>query len=214
MPFAAPLGTRDPHDLSLPLYGATFGQAIKRFFRSYARFTGRASRSEYWLAALLTGGVSVVLMVVLGGALTAGIWVSASKPTASSETIDAMAMLTFYLGWGVLVLWGLAMLIPTAAISWRRFHDQDLSGALTLLALIPYVGGFIVMAFMMLPSKASGQRYDLGATYPGAPLNSPAFAPQGTAQSQLFPTRYQLPPEYTQTQSVVQPQQERDSEHS
>ncbi|QCH24418.1 hypothetical protein DSM43276_02681 [Mycobacteroides salmoniphilum] len=42
-----PLGATDPRDLTLPLYGATFSQAITRFFRSYFRFSGRASRSEY-----------------------------------------------------------------------------------------------------------------------------------------------------------------------
>lgn len=34
-----------------PLYGATFGESVRRFFRTYADFTGRASRSEFWLAS-------------------------------------------------------------------------------------------------------------------------------------------------------------------
>jgi hypothetical protein len=45
--FGATLEIHCPSPMSLPLYGATFGQALSRFFRSYARFSGRASRSEY-----------------------------------------------------------------------------------------------------------------------------------------------------------------------
>lgn len=38
--------------LDQPLYGATFGEAIGRFWTKYATFDGRASRSEYWFAYL------------------------------------------------------------------------------------------------------------------------------------------------------------------
>ena len=39
-----------PAPLDLPQYGATFGQAIARFWGKYTTFSGRASRSEYWWA--------------------------------------------------------------------------------------------------------------------------------------------------------------------
>ncbi|SKV78147.1 Predicted membrane protein [Mycobacteroides abscessus subsp. massiliense] len=63
-----PLGATDPRDLTLPLYGATFGQAITRFFRSYARFSGRASRSEYWWVMLAQTAAAGLLVcgVALG----------------------------------------------------------------------------------------------------------------------------------------------------
>jgi len=38
--------------LDQPLYGATFGEAIGRFWTKYATFDGRASASEYWWALL------------------------------------------------------------------------------------------------------------------------------------------------------------------
>lgn len=62
-----PVGATDPGDLTLPLYGATFGQAVSRFYGSYARFSGRASRSEFWwvmlalkVVAFLCGASSVL----------------------------------------------------------------------------------------------------------------------------------------------------------
>lgn len=36
----------EPTTLDLPFYGASFGASVRRFFRKYAVFTGRASRSE------------------------------------------------------------------------------------------------------------------------------------------------------------------------
>jgi len=43
---------REPATLDLPFYGASFGASVRRFFRKYAVFTGRASRSEFWWAML------------------------------------------------------------------------------------------------------------------------------------------------------------------
>ena len=47
-------------DLTLPLRGATIGQAVTRFFKNYATFSGRASRSEFWWWSLVSGLVGLV----------------------------------------------------------------------------------------------------------------------------------------------------------
>ena len=51
--------------LSQPLYGATLGQAVKRYFTKYATTSGRASRSEYWWATLAVGLVNLVFAILL-----------------------------------------------------------------------------------------------------------------------------------------------------
>ncbi len=38
-----------------PYYGAPFPAAVKRFWKKYTVFSGRASRSEYWWWALVSG---------------------------------------------------------------------------------------------------------------------------------------------------------------
>ena len=43
-----------PPPLELPHYGIGFVDAVKRAFKKYATFTGRASRSEYWWWVLFT----------------------------------------------------------------------------------------------------------------------------------------------------------------
>lgn len=49
---SAQAGYRPRVPLDQPLYGATFGEAIGRFWSKYASFDGRASQSEYWWAFL------------------------------------------------------------------------------------------------------------------------------------------------------------------
>ena len=50
-----------PPPLDLPHYGIGFVDAVKRGFKKYATFTGRASRSEYWWWTLFTSATYLVL---------------------------------------------------------------------------------------------------------------------------------------------------------
>ena len=52
-----------PPALDMPHYGIGFIDAIKRGFKKYATFSGRASRSEYWWWALFSFIVYLVLLV-------------------------------------------------------------------------------------------------------------------------------------------------------
>lgn len=137
--------------LSQPLHGATFGQAVKRFFAKYATFSGRASRSEFWWVALfeiLLNAVFVVLLIVV--LLTTGEQTETGVRGTGPEIV-------------VLVIWGivaLALIIPHIAITVRRLHDGNFSGWLYLLNLIPSVGSIIVLVLTLMPSNLEGSRYD------------------------------------------------------
>ena len=54
-----------------------FGEAIKLFFKNYANFTGRASRSEFWWSVLLVAILSGIfsLIPVVGIVLRILIWI-------------------------------------------------------------------------------------------------------------------------------------------
>ncbi|NMN02201.1 DUF805 domain-containing protein [Bifidobacterium panos] len=99
--------------LNQPYLGISFGGAVSRFFKKYATFSGRASRSEFWWATLFCFIVGVVLNIIIGFA-----------PAVS-----------FLSG-----IWSLAILIPTLALYVRRLHDSNKSGALILL---PYGLGIV-----------------------------------------------------------------------
>jgi uncharacterized membrane protein YhaH (DUF805 family) len=127
-----------------PYYGAPFPAAVKRFFKKYATFSGRASRSEFWWWALVSFAVSVVLNIITGATATSTL---DSTPTLGIGTI---------LG----VIWGLATLVPSLALVVRRLHDGGFSGLLALLLLVPFAGAVAVLVLTILPSKPEGQKYD------------------------------------------------------
>ena len=169
-------GAHDPADLSRPLYGAPFGTAIKRFFAQYARFSGRASRSEYWWAVLFVFLVELIPNIITMVGVLSSIGWAARTPTVTSVGVDAASgqevtvqtapglvnaptAWLIFVGLGVSVLIGLVVLIPQLAVLWRRLHDANLPGAFVLFGLLG-VGGLAVVVFTLMPPKPEGRRFD------------------------------------------------------
>jgi uncharacterized membrane protein YhaH (DUF805 family) len=136
-----------------PYYGAPFPIAVKRFFKKYATFSGRASRSEYWWWTLVSVGVGVVLNLIVGAG-------AAATTTASSFSSTAAPGPGATFGTILLVIWGLATVVPSLALSVRRLHDGNFSGWLLLVGLVPFLGAIALLVFMILPSNPAGQRFD------------------------------------------------------
>ena len=65
----------------------------------------------------------------------------------------------YVVGFGVMGILVLALLVPSIAVQVRRFHDQDRSGWMVLIGLIPYVGGIIVLVFMCLEGTRGPNRF-------------------------------------------------------
>lgn len=162
-PYAAgPAVGRPRPSVSLPT-------AVKLYFKNYATFSGRASRSEYWWVVLFNTLVAVVLTVlflVTGGAAALTAAVATTDPDPYALESRAVSSSIGVLPTLVLVIYSiyvLAIILPTWAISWRRFHDTDKSGAMYFLNFIPWVGGIIVLILLAMPSSPSAwQRWDNG----------------------------------------------------
>ncbi|WP_158865240.1 DUF805 domain-containing protein [Leifsonia sp. AG29] len=151
-PTAPPAAPAGEAPLWAPLYGATLPQAVRRFFKKYADFTGRASRSEYWWWYLVTIVVVVVLEVLSVTLGSAGGTVNADGTSTPGPLFWLPALL--------IVVWGLGTIVPHLALTWRRLHDANLAGPFFFLGLIPFVGGIIVLVLVLLPSKPEGARFD------------------------------------------------------
>ncbi len=170
-PFA-PQASDASTPLDQPYYGISFWPGYTRFWRKYATFSGRASKSEFWWAYLGNGIIGAVLGVlyIIGVAVAAG---SASVDDSGSLNAGTGAGIGFLIFAGILwAVFGLAVIVPTFAILWRRLHDANLVGPLALLTLVPSVGGLWGLAIGFLPTSPAGARFDLGgASYlPPTPL--------------------------------------------
>lgn len=110
-------------------------------YRRYADFKGRSRRKEYWMFALLY----LIVMVVCSAIMFAG---GGGEPG-----------IAFTIGTVLLGLFVLGSFIPALAVQVRRFHDQDKSGWFVLLNFIPYLGGLIVLVFMLLKGTDGPNRF-------------------------------------------------------
>jgi uncharacterized membrane protein YhaH (DUF805 family) len=142
--------TSGPIPLAAPYPGATFPVAVRRFWEKYATFSGRASRSEYWWWALVSGIVGVIVMSIYIPSLLAA--------RTGGHGLQMNAGMIFVLVTGL--IWFAATVVPTLALLWRRLHDANLSGLYCLLVLIPTVGWLFILFLTLLPSNSAGSRFD------------------------------------------------------
>lgn len=110
-------------------------------FRRYADFSGRSRRKEYWMFALFyVIALAAVVMLILVAA------------TVKSEMLTSLVAI-------VTALFALGSFIPSLAVQVRRFHDQELSGWLILINLVPTIGSIIVLVMMCIEGTRGPNRY-------------------------------------------------------
>lgn len=102
----------------------------------FAKFDGRAGRSEFWWFVL----ANVVAYVVLG-ILTA--------------VADLFIVLYF--------LYAIAVIVPSIAVAIRRLHDTNKSGWFLLLGFIPFVGFIILLVFYIQEGTPGPNDYGIAA---------------------------------------------------
>jgi uncharacterized membrane protein YhaH (DUF805 family) len=152
---------REPATLDLPFYGASFGASVRRFFRKYAVFTGRASRSEFWWAMLfqyIVGTIAGLVLTVVVIAVMASVIVGADQTDPAATVLKATVASTLVMVVG-LAVFTLPLLLPSIAVTVRRLHDTNRSGWWYLISLIPF-GGYALYVFAALETDAAGSRFD------------------------------------------------------
>lgn len=119
-------------------------------YQRYFDFSGRSQRMEYWMFLLFY----VLVCIIFGFFLIAGL-------VGTNLEANRMPGPAFWVGLAGLMLFLLGSLIPSIAVTVRRFHDQDLSGWMYLLGFIPYVGGIVVWVFMCLDGTQGDNRFGM-----------------------------------------------------
>jgi uncharacterized membrane protein YhaH (DUF805 family) len=117
--------------------------AIRSVLSQYVGFSGRASRSEYWI----WWGFMVVVFVAIGA---------------------VAALLSGWTGFIVSSLVALAFFLPNLAVTVRRLHDTGRSGLWVLIVLIPAIGGLILLILLLLDGQSESNKWGLppyGSTY-------------------------------------------------
>lgn len=152
-----------PHGQPRPKVGP--GTALKNWAKGIVSVSGRASRSEYWWAAIILGLIPWLLLV-LSGMLAVTFGHDEAYPIAYNFDGSVAEYGHHYVldeGWRIttLVLFGLTLLLALSLITVavRRLHDANFSGWWWFLALVP-PGGLVLLVFCLLPGKPEGVRFD------------------------------------------------------
>ncbi|MDN4475109.1 DUF805 domain-containing protein [Demequina sp. SYSU T00192] len=112
--------------------------ALKR----YAEFSGRSRRAEYWGFVLVNVLISVAFSILLA---VAGY---------DYETMEASGFAIVILV--VFGLYGLAILIPSLALQWRRYQDIGWPGA---VSIIGWFVGLLTLVVSFIPGNDGPNQY-------------------------------------------------------
>lgn len=112
-------------------------EAVKTCFAKYSTFTGRATRSEYWLFALF-----YFLVIIFWLFIT----VIFAKDKSAAYLIMALSGISM-----------LVLIVPGLAVGVRRLHDVGKSGWWMFVSFIPYIGGLILLYYMCKGSTGDNE---------------------------------------------------------
>lgn len=105
------------------------------------KYEGRISTGQYWGRFILYWiATFIVTFVVASG--------------GDPDVVDAFVAILFLFS-----IW------PATALAWKRLHDQDRSGAMFFLVLIPFVGPIVWLVFSLLGGTPGPNQYGPSSGY-------------------------------------------------
>jgi uncharacterized membrane protein YhaH (DUF805 family) len=102
--------------------------------KNYAGFSGRATRTEFWMFVLINFIIGVIIDLLdhlLG--------------------LDNLPIISW--------LYSLAILVPTLAVGARRLHDIGRTGWWQLIGLIPILGWIVLLVYNCTDSQDRENAY-------------------------------------------------------
>ncbi|WP_456075344.1 DUF805 domain-containing protein [Hoylesella nanceiensis] len=117
----------------------TFFDSIQTCFKKSFITTGTASRSEYFYFAafvyLMTNSLLLLFLLTI------------------IANLDALLEKEGILLLSLLVLFSISVLPASISVTIRRLHDMGKSGANFFIGFIPFIGPFILLYYLVQPTK-------------------------------------------------------------
>ena len=115
-------------------------RAYKKYWMGYVDFTGRSTRSDYWLAVLANTIVSIILFTVII------VVIVFDSPGSDYHVI-------LNLLYGLAMVYFFATYIPSIALQVRRLRDAGFHWALIFLSYAPVIGDIVLLVLFCQPTK-------------------------------------------------------------
>ena len=110
----------------------SYMEAIKSGYSNYAKFNGRASRSELWWFFLFYVVVVLILNTII--------------------SLTGLPNVIFFLVW-------LGFVLPMLGLYFRRLHDIDRTAWWILIAFVPLIGSIVLIVFWATPGTEGDNRF-------------------------------------------------------
>ena len=115
-------------------------KAYKKYWMGYFDFTGRSSRSDYWLAVLANTIVTIILFSIV---IVVTVF---DSPNSHYHII-------FILLYLLAMLYFFANYIPSIALQVRRLRDAGFHWALIFLRFAFVIGDIVLLVLFCQPTK-------------------------------------------------------------
>ena len=113
-------------------------QAYKNFFKGYADFTGRSTRSDFWWVWLMNSILFLPLYIF---------WFQmALNDTEETDPILGVAIISVYM------ILAIVLFTPSLAVKVRRLRDAGFHWAFIFLHFVP-MGGLALLVLLATPTK-------------------------------------------------------------
>ena len=115
-------------------------RAYKKYWMGYVDFTGRSTRSDYWLAVLANTIVSIILFTVII------VVIVFDSPGSDYHVIPNLL-------YGLAMVYFFATYIPSIALQVRRLRDAGFHWALIFLRFASVIGDIVLLVLFCQPTK-------------------------------------------------------------
>lgn len=149
--------------------------------KRYVDFSGRSRRLEFWMFQLLNLLVYGVLIAMFFSGFPWAEMMANSQTGAADvqDPVEALAMFgpLFWIGAGLMALWGLGTFLPALAVTVRRLHDRGISGwwyaglliagFIPLVNIVAMIGYLVLFVFLLLPGEDGPNKWGDNPKDPG-----------------------------------------------
>lgn len=115
-------------------------RAYKKYWMGYVDFTGRSSRSDYWLAVLANTIVTIILFSIVIVVIV-------------FDSPDSPYHVILNLLYGLAMVYFFATYIPSIALQVRRLRDAGFHWALIFLRFASVIGDIVLLVLSCQPTK-------------------------------------------------------------
>ena len=113
-------------------------RAYKNFFKGYADFTGRSTRSDFWWVWLMNSILFLPLYIFY--------FQMALNDTEETDPILGVAIISVYM------ILAIVLFTPSLAVKVRRLRDAGFHWAFIFLHFVP-MGGIALLVLLAMPTK-------------------------------------------------------------